>query len=745
MMFFSVTFFTLYAFSVTSSTHFDESLIHSSSASATLLSLEDKAIMNENHPTNGVKLSEVPEIVKQAFISIEDKNFYYHNGINFKRIIKAMSENILSGQRRQGASTISQQLIKNTHLTNEKTLIRKIKEIKLALEMEKKISKEKIFEAYLNDIYFGGGCYGLAEASKYYFSCTPQELNLSQASLLAGLIKAPGHYSPISKPEAALKRRNLVLKQMEKDGIISLETTKNELQKPIILNISQKEDDFNTYTREAISEAEDILGLSQKQIASYKYKIYTYYEKDKQEALVNALEKENTKTDYCGISINNETGGVSAYYSSYSLPISGVRRQPGSAIKPVLIYAPALNQNIISPSSQILDEEISFSGYSPKNITKTYEGFVSAKDAISKSLNVPAVKIMSYVGIDNCINYASELGIPFEQKDTGYALALGGFTKGTTILELANSYVPFSNSGQFYKASFIRKIEDENGKIIYEKYKFNKEIIRNDTAYLLTSMLNTKYKNTTAKKLGTLPYDVSAKTGTVGTIDGKQNLDANCVAYTTKDTVAVWIGFLNNQPMDNYFTGGRQPASAIYTYFDKIYSKDEPDSFEMPSSVVEAKIDLAELEENHCIMLANDFTPERYTKTELFSVLNLPKSVSERFTKIDPVVLQGKIEGNKAILEFDSDKIFEYELFRELKDDGISLAKFENRTGKVSFETAIKNGEIVSFYLVSKLKNQIDDTKSLSAKSNKVSLIKTSTNDIIKNDSSNTQKKKWFL
>lgn len=735
---FASIFFSLFAISATSTARFDKNKIFPTNLYTTMLDYNQNPIYNDMQ-IKKIKLVELPKYVPQAFIAIEDKQFYNHSGINTKRMVKAMIENILSGRRKQGASTISQQLIKNTHLSSEKTLVRKLKEIKLALDMEKQVSKDEILECYLNEIYYGSGCYGIAEASHFYFSCEPKDLSLSDAALLAGIIKAPGLYSPINQPENALKRRNLVLSQMEKDSYISSETTKSEQKKPLQLKISNIEDSYNPYMREALREAEKILGLTKQQIASQHLKIFTYYENNKQQALKQALMNESPTTDYNAISISNETGGVSAYVSNFSYPLEQTKRQPGSAIKPVMVYGPAIEKNIISPITQILDEPISFDGYSPQNITKTFDGFVSAKDALARSLNVPAVKVMNYVGIETCKSYAKDLGIPFEEQDKGYALALGGFTTGTNLLQLTSSYLPFSNQGNYWQVRFIDKIEDEHGNIIYQNYHPKKQIFRADTAYLMSDMLNTKHKHTTAKTLGTLPFDTYAKTGTVGTKNGQQNLDANCVSYTSQDTVGVWMGKLDNTPMTNYITGGRQPANAITSYYKQIYSDQPPKSFEQPSSVVQEKIDRMELEQNHQVMLANSFIPERFTQTELFSAFFLPKQKSERFTKIETPELFGKVEGNQAKLYFNAEPYFEYEIIKTVNDKNISIAKYETSSGKTEFSMPIIDGEVACFTLQITLKNH-STNEVLTAKSKPLNLMKSKTSS-----PEQTAKQKWFL
>ena len=242
-------------------------------------------LIDEYNSFNTVKISldNLQDYTKQAFISIEDKDFYNHNGISIKRMGKAFIKNLSNFQILEGASTISQQLIKNTFLTNEKTFSRKLNEIKLALELEKNLSKNEILENYLNVIYFGNNCYGIENASQYYFSKSANKLSIGESATLAGLIKSPNKYSPIKNPKLSIKRRNLVLKEMKKDGYINDNEYSNEIEQPINLKINNNsKNKLNSYSQSALDEAVKILKMPEKQIAIAGYKIYTYKNLDRQ-------------------------------------------------------------------------------------------------------------------------------------------------------------------------------------------------------------------------------------------------------------------------------------------------------------------------------------------------------------------------------------------------------------------------------------------------------------------------------
>ena len=636
---------------------------------------ENRPIKEDNEINKAVvNISNISDSTKNAFISIEDKSFYNHHGVNYKRIFKAMINNLKARSLKEGASTITQQLVKNTQLTSEKTFERKIKEIALAQRLEKNYTKDEILELYLNVIYFGNSCYGIENASNYYISKDAKDLSLEESAMLAGLIKSPAKYSPIKNYDNALSRRNLVLKEMYQDKCISASEYNLAKNSPINLNINnQPKNKLNSYSQASIDEAEEVLGIPARQIALKGYKIYTYQNSEKQEALDEALKKQNISSDYAGIVIDNEGHSIVAYNGNSIFKILDAKRQPGSCIKPILVYGPALNEDIIYPCSQLLDEKTTISDYTPKNVGGVYRGYVSARDALSKSINIPAVKVLSYVGIDKAKAYAEHMGIEFDAKDDSYTLALGGMTYGVNIKDLAGAYSSFANNGSYSKPRFISFITDKNNKLIYINKPKTEQVMREDSAYLLTDMLRTCAKTGTAKKLASLGIDIASKTGTVGKKNSKQNLDAWNVSYTKDQTCAVWLGNLDNSPID--YAGGNQPTEIVKNYFSLV---SDISTFDRPSSIVERDIDETELNENHRIMLANVYMPERYKHKELFSSLNLPSDISEKFTKIDDVNFASKVENDSAVITFDAKNYLTY----VFKENSKTLTSISGKNGE---------------------------------------------------------------
>lgn len=668
---------------------------------------DNKPIKEENTVNESyAEISTISEDTKNAFISIEDKEFYKHNGVNYKRIVKAMLSNLKAMKFKEGASTITQQLIKNSHLTSAKTFERKITEIALSTKLEKQFSKDEILEQYLNIIYFGNNCYGIEEASEYYFSKPAKELKLEESALLAGMIKSPSKYCPIKHPDNALKRRNLVLSEMEKDGAISADEAVRAKSQPINLEINtEHKNKLNSYSQASIDEAEEILHLPAQQIALQGYKIYTYQNEKLQNDLNDAIDSVNIESNFAGIVVDNLSHGVVAFRGDGNYKILDCPRQPGSCIKPVLVYGPALNEDIIYPCTQILDEKTDISGFSPKNVGGVYHGYVSARESLAKSINIPAVKILSYVGIDKAKQYAEEVGINFDEKDEGYCLALGGMTYGVNVLQLAGAYSTFANAGMYSAPKFISFITDKNGKIVYINKPQEKQVFRQDSSYLLTDMLKTCTESGTGKKLAELGMPLASKTGTVGKSGTKQNLDAWNVSYSPNLTCAVWLGNLDNSPID--CTGGNQPTQIVKNFYSK---NKESSDFEKPDMIVEKKIDTTELEENHRVVLANDYMPERYTKAEMFSIFNLPKSYSDKFAVAKSPNVTSKVENNEAIMTFVANEYMTYEIY----DNSKLVKTLSGQNGKQSVAVPLTKEKqtfvIKSYYTLSP---EIEDEKEI--------------------------------
>ncbi len=637
-----------------------------------------------------VKISDLNEYTIDAFVSIEDKEFYNHKGLNYKRIAKAMLNNIKSMKFKEGASTISQQLIKNTHLSSDKTIRRKVKEMMLTKKLEKTFSKDEIMEMYLNVIYFGDGCYGINEASKHYFNKNASELDVAESATLAGIIKSPYTYSPIYNEQNCTNRRNLVLKEMQKDGVIS--NAEELALTPLNLNIScAAESNFDIYTQCAINEACEILDMTEKDLVLSGYKIYTYLDSEIQNKVKESMAENEIPTNSFGngcerlaIVVNNISGGIQAMYTDSEYNLVDMRRQPGSAIKPVMVYSPALEEGLIYNCSTILDEKVDYDGYSPNNVGNIFHGYVNMYECIGQSLNVPAVKIMDYLGVKNCKKWAEKCGIKFDENDNGLSLALGGFTYGTTLKDLTASYLPYSNNGNMPKCGYVSEIKTRDGVTIYRKSTNCESVMSEETAYLTTDLLRYGVTNGTSKKLSTLPYPVYGKTGTVAVKGTNQNTDAISIAYTSSHTMGVWYGnysYDSEHNLEGNNNGGTYATSLIKTTFEKLYKDNYPSEIIQPDGIVELDIDRLCLEDEHLVKLADNSTPPRYKFKAIFSKNNVPTETSTTFSNIDLTSFKVVNKDSANEISFDAKDYLIYDII----SNGRLITTIENKNGNVTY------------------------------------------------------------
>ena len=310
-------------------------------------------------------------------------------------MIKALFKNIASGSFKEGASTISQQLIKNTHLSSDKTIKRKLKEIKLTKKLEKQYSKDQILEMYLNTIYFGHNCYGLQSAAEFYFNKKAENLNLAESATIVGLLSSPNNYSPFKNPEKSLKRRNIALRNMLTCGYIDDTVYASTVSLPLNAEMKSTNGKYESYISAIFDELEEI--DFNNYLLTDGCKITTYLDPYAQ----NQIENLEYPCDNAVIITDNFSGGVKAYKTT----VNGAKRQPGSTAKPIFVYAPAIEERQINPFTKILDEKINYSGYSPENYDKKYHGFVTVTESIKNSYNIPAVKALNALTIDKSEKY----------------------------------------------------------------------------------------------------------------------------------------------------------------------------------------------------------------------------------------------------------------------------------------------------------------------------------------------------
>lgn len=645
----------IYCSILVSDIKFDKNKLINVNKSIDFYDVNNNLIYESSNGQSVEKIENIPEHTKNAFIAIEDKRFYQHNGLDYKGLFRAAINNIKNFSFKEGASTISQQLIKNTHLSNEKTLKRKIAEVKLTRELEKKLTKNEILETYLNTIYFGNGCYGITNASKYYFNKTPDQLSIGESATLAAIIKAPANYSPNKNANKCLSRRNIILKSMLDQSLITKEQFQHEINQPISLTLNTTLNHYN-YFDYVKSELDEIIKNS-----PYKYKklkIYTNYDQNIQANIEDLLKTINKNFNF-SIIICDNSYNIIAYTSSHLTPT----RQSGSIIKPLLCYAPAVEENKIEACSPLLDEKTDFNGYTPSNYSDKYYGYISARKALATSSNVCAVKVLNYVGINTAKEYTKKLNINYSENDNSLSLALGSSEKGINFNNIVNAYGVFQNQGKFKNFSTIKKITTKNDEIIYENTTKTKNVFTNETVSVINDMLSETVKNGTAKKLNSLNYNLYAKTGTVGNSSG--NTDAYCISYSKNHLIGVWIGNNNNTLLQNNITGGTMPTNISYSIWKDIYKNNSPQKIPVSDKLYSVKLDLNVYQKENLLALADINAPERYVLNELVKNPNIINPSKNQFTNPKIEKLEYSYNNNVFSLSLCHAEYIGIKIFRE--------------------------------------------------------------------------------
>jgi penicillin-binding protein 1A len=591
-----------------------------------------------------VPMEIVPRVLHDAIIAAEDANFYEHEGLDFYGIIRALMKNIRAGGIVQGGSTITQQVVKSLLLTPERSIQRKVKEAILAYRLERSLSKEEILYLYLNQIYFGHGAYGVQVAAKNYFGHDVTHVDLAEAALLAGLPRAPSRYSPARQGnvDLARERQKYVLEQMEGEGMISREEAERALARPILLmkHAEPPEDGEEEEAKGPISK-EEILGQPEPiriypvrkinaEVAPYfidtvrehllkKYgkeqtfcgglHVYTTLREDDQKAAREAIrfgldaylerqpdmaeEEEKNPIDGALLAIDLPggyvramVGGIDHERSQYNCAVQA-RRQPGSAIKP-LIYAAALDKGY-TPATIVVDSPLVFNDpvleekWKPKNYSRYFVGPTTLRDALTHSRNVVTIKILRDIGVNYAIRYARRLGMT-SPLSPDLSLALG--SSEVTLQELLVVYSAFAMEGNKTVPITILKIVDADGRVLEEHLPQMEEVVSPQTAYLVTSMLESVVKEGTGRAVRSLGIPCAGKTGTTNEFK-----DAWFIGYTPDRIAGVWIGRRQPQNLGRKESGGRAAAPVWLHYMKETLPGGSRKSFSMPSGIVFSRID----------------------------------------------------------------------------------------------------------------------------------------------------------
>lgn len=543
-----------------------------------------------------IPLAALHDYTYMAFVAVEDKRFFKHSGIDVKRVLGAAAKNVKSDSFKEGASTISQQLIKNTHLNNDKNLKRKVNEMLLALELENNYTKEEILEMYLNTIYFGRNAYGIENAANVYFGKSATELTISESATLAGMIKAPNVYAPDKNTGKCAQRRNTVLKLMLEQKIITEEQFDEAISAQIVYEPYKKTEE--TYMKRVLDEACRLLNMTQSQLFHSGFVIETFYDPAVQQVLnqkvaVDATQNADGSLADLSCLVCKNDGGVSACYFRGSTATA--RKQAGSTLKPIAVYTPALCEKLITQASPVLDEPTDFSGYKPAN-ANGYNGWTTIKYAVTKSLNVPAVKTLNTLGLENAERYLNKLGFSGKQN---LSLALGNIDGGLTIQELAKCYTALANNGVAQEVSYIKSISGSQGEV-YSRKTAPSKVFEENAAYLMTDMLLSAVKTGTAKLIAQCGIPTAAKTGTVGNSNG--NSEALVAGYTTEHTYVFWY----SGTMPNSINGATAPCNLAAGVLAEMYKNRAPQRFSQPKGVAELAVDKECLYNRQLVKLTDD-------------------------------------------------------------------------------------------------------------------------------------------
>lgn len=568
-----------------------------------------------------IEYEDIPIYVKQAIISTEDKRFYKHKGIDYRGIMRAAVAMIQDGEVTQGGSTITQQLARTVFLSNERTWERKIEEMYIAVELEKKYSKEEILEFYLNNVYFANGYYGIEAAAQGYFGTDVSHLSLSQMIYLCAIPNNPTLYNPLTHADKTQARRDRILKSMLEDQVISESSYQTAVAEQI--KTTEPEEIKNNYAEtytyycatRALMELEgfefqtvfsddeektaydreyqSLYDTCNKKLFTGGYRIYTSLDLDAQSQLQTAVDEVlagfGEKSDEgiyelqgAAVCIDNTTGMVRAIIGGRSQDdVEGYTlnrafqsfRQPGSAIKPLIVYTPALERGY-TPDTTVVDEPIADG---PVNGDGTYSGAMSLRQAVARSKNTIAWKIFEELTPEVGISYLEAMGFSnLDANDKRLPASIGGFTNGVSPLEMAKGYATIKNDGGYRNPTCIMKITDADGEVIYQADQTASVIYKENACRQMTDMLQTVITSGTGRgySLGMMPC--AGKTGTTN-----DNKDGWFVGYTPYYTTSVWVGYDIPKEVPG-LGGGTYPGKIWHSFMSWLHDGLEPVDFIHP-------------------------------------------------------------------------------------------------------------------------------------------------------------------
>ncbi|HVZ58704.1 MAG TPA: PBP1A family penicillin-binding protein [Patescibacteria group bacterium] len=547
-----------------------------------------------------VTLSNISKTVQQAVVASEDKNFYTNPGFSIKGIGRAFIEDIQNQDLSQGGSTITQQLVKNTLLTQQKDFLRKYQELFLAIEIDRRFSKDDILEMYLNTVYFGEGAFGVEDAAKVYFGKDARDLTLSEGALLAGILPAPSAYSPLSGDRTkAFQRQKIVLSLMEQQGYIT-KAQEMQAENQTLIFKSQRQSLNQTAPHFALMVQKELIDkYGEQTVANSGFKVQTTIDLGDQQYAEQAVSNQVDRLKYdkvtngAAIALDPKTGEILSLVGSHDWfdPTNGkinmvtTPRQPGSSFKPI-VYSYAIANQLITAATVLDDKPITYpDGYQPLDYDRKFRGEVLARRALANSLNIPAVHVMERVGVANTIEWAQQLGITTLTDPSKYGLSLVLGAAEVPLLQMTEAYSVFADNGQRITPTTILQIQDKNGNVIYTYQPAPTQVLSPSVAFIISSILSDNAAR--AEEFGnalTISRPAAVKTGT--TNDFK---DALTIGYTPSLVVGVWVGNNDNTPMDSI--AGSLGAAPIWRQMMEHMLQGTPvEKFNPPPEVLQVTI-----------------------------------------------------------------------------------------------------------------------------------------------------------
>lgn len=617
----------------------------------------DRVHRNENRVW--VDIENVAENLPDAFIAIEDERFREHSGVDIKRTFGAFIQWAM-GKDSYGGSTITQQLVKNITGDKDRSPIRKVQEIVRAMNLEKKMSKDQIIEMYMNTIYFGEGCHGVQTAANHYFGKKASDLNLQECASLAAIVKAPSTYNPVKNPENNKDRREVILNKMAELGMISEEERDTAKEKGIVLKVGQtstdvRNQDVKSYFVDAVIDdvIKDLMekeNLTESDATNRLYtggfKIYSTYDPVVQTAIdkvyTNTSNFPNSQVQSAMVVMDPYTGhikGMAGGVGQKTVPrglnrATQSERQPGSAFKPVAVYAPAVEYNVVTPATAVNDAPLTIGDWSPKNSGDKFLGMMTVRRAIEKSQNIPAVKVLRELTPEKSFEFLTQkLGFTTlvenetrngeQVTDKTLSSALGGLTDGVTVEEMTAAYSTFINSGMYNKPVTYTKVVDANGRVILENKVQNKRAMSEQTAYLMTNMLSGVTTRGTGTGARLSDVFTAGKTGTTNS-----NKDRWFMGMTPNYVAGIWMG----HDIPKAMSGSNFCPSVFKKVMTEIHSQVEEKEIKVPDGVVKRTVcqDSGKIASSACNNTVTDYfkdgtQPMKYCSPESHYVEEEPE------------------------------------------------------------------------------------------------------------------------